>query len=326
MTSMQDIADLLGVSKATVSLVLSGKSGSRVSEKMKAKVISAADELGYRPNDLARSLRTGKTNLISVLVTDISNEFFGKLSFFIQEEAKKYGYVVITANTNESDQDLDAMVQILVSKQVDGIIVVPTEGSAKTLKYLLDKDIPFVQIDRFIEGLDADYVGTQNYESVRNAMAELLKKGRKNIGMITLDLEVNAIIGRRKGYEDALREAGLYRPELVKPISFDSLSEMEDALEQLSKESPDAIFFSSHRMFTLALETMAVKKNLIDPDAIFLCFDDAKSYKSLSVNELWYIEQPIEEMAKEAFALLMKKMEGNTEHSQHTFLSSLVNN
>lgn len=97
---MQDIADRLGVSKGTVSLVLSGKSKNRVGEELRKKVISTAESMDYHVNEVARSLRTGKTNTVGVIVTDISNEFFGKLSYCIQERAKKFGYLVLIANSN----------------------------------------------------------------------------------------------------------------------------------------------------------------------------------------------------------------------------------
>lgn len=150
MVLMKDIAEAVGVSNATVSLVLGGKSGSRVSESVKNKVLQTAKEMGYHSNDLARSLRTGRTNLISVIVTDISNDFFGKMSFYIQEEAKKYGYLVITANTNESDSELESIIHVLISKKVDGVIVVPTQNCKEMLEDVIKSGTPVVQIDRLM--------------------------------------------------------------------------------------------------------------------------------------------------------------------------------
>ena len=324
MISMQDIAVRLGVSKATVSLVLSGKAGSRVSDGMKEKVLKTAKEMGYHVNDLARSLRTGRSNVIGVLVTDISNEFFGKMSFHIQEEAKRYGYVVITANTNESDEELRSMVKTLVSKQVDGMIIVPTQGSRDDLKMMADGGVPLVQIDRRIDSLDADYVGTCNYESTYQAIEKVIESGKVRIGMVTLDLEVNAITERRAGFEDALRAHGMFDPDLVKAVDFDTLDKIEAALTELASEKPDALFFSSRRVFTKAMEVLAARKGLISEDATLICFDEARSYMNMTGHDLWYIEQPIEMMAKKAFSLLIDNIEGNTVHGSHTFMSTLV--
>ena len=321
---MQDIADKLGISKATVSLVLSGKAGSRVSEKTKARVIETARELDYHPNDLARSLRTGRTNVIGVLVTDISNEFFGVMAFHIQEEAKKRGYSVFIANTNESDDEMGILLAMMAGKKVDGVIAVPTQNCAGAFRDLMSKGIHLVQIDRYVEDVDADYVGTCNYESTRNAIIELIASGKKKVGMVSLDLDVNAINERRAGFRDPLRERGLYEPELEQTVPFESLPLIEHALLEISKHSPDALFFSSRRVFMQAMEVIAAQRDLFGPDTVILCFDKAKPFKNLIGYELWYIEQPVEKMAKKAFGLLMEDIDGNTIHGRHTFLSALV--
>lgn len=148
--SMQDIADKLGVSKGTVSLVLSGKAkGGRVSEKTADRVKKMAAEMHYYPNDIARSLSTGTTMTIGVIVTDISNEFFGNLTFHIQEQAKKYGYTVITTNTNERLDEFDNAITTLMNKQVDGIVLVPVAGGQEIVERVIKKQVPVVQVDRF---------------------------------------------------------------------------------------------------------------------------------------------------------------------------------
>lgn len=325
MVSMQDIADAVGVSKATVSLVLNGNAGKRVSEKVKIKVQDTARAMGYQINDLARSLRTGRTNVISVLVTDISNDFFGRMSFYIQEEAKKHGYLVITANTNESDEELRSMVSVMAGKKVDGIIAVPTHDCKAALEGAIARGIPVVQIDRYIEGLDAPYVGTDNYKSTCHGITELLKEGRKNIAMVTLDLDVNAITERRAAFEDTLRSHGCYKQELVKAIDFDSLDRVKYAMDELLELAPDAVFFSSRRVFTLAMELLSAESVSKNPYGFtILCFDEAKSYKSILHDKLWYIEQPVEIMAKKAFALLQDTMKREPTQTRNEFVSDLV--
>lgn len=321
MVLMKDIAAAVGVSKATVSLVLGGKSGSRVSASVRDKVLETAKNMGYRSNDLARSLRTGRTNLISVLVTDISNDFFGKMSFYIQEEAKKYGYMVITANTNESDAVLESMASVLMSKKVDGIIVVPTQNCSEALKDVIHSGTPVVQIDRCIDSINADYVGTDNYSSSAEAIEALVSEGNKRIAMLTLSLGVNAITERVRGYRDVLEKHGLYDQSLVREIEFEEIGKVEEAMAELLSCQPDAIFFSSRRIFTLAMDSMPAQEG---KDTTFLCYDEAKSYKSLLPGKLWYVEQPIEKMAKKAFALLMEKIEGSTSYSKHEYVSTLV--
>lgn len=320
---MKDIAEAVGVSNATVSLVLGGKSGSRVSESVKNRVLQTAKEMGYHSNDLARSLRTGRTNLISVIVTDISNDFFGKMSFYIQEEAKKYGYLVITANTNESDSELESIIHVLISKKVGGVIVVPTQNCKEMLEDVIKSGTPVVQIDRLIDTLKADYVGTDNYASSANAIKELITCGKKRIAMLTLKLDVNAITERVRGYEDALKNHNLYNPLLIRNVEFEEIHKVGEVMNDLLGQKPDAIFFSSRRVFTLAMDALSEHQH--DGSSVtLLCFDEAKSYKALMSDSLWYVEQPIEDMAKKAFSLLMSKIQGTTTYSKHEYLSYLV--
>lgn len=323
MVLMKDIAEAVGVSNATVSLVLGGKSGSRVSESVKNRVLQTAKEMGYHSNDLARSLRTGRTNLISVIVTDISNDFFGKMSFYIQEEAKKYGYLVITANTNESDSELESIIHVLISKKVDGVIVVPTQNCKEMLEGVIKSGTPVVQIDRLIDTLKADYVGTDNYASSANAIKELITCGKKRIAMLTLKLDVNAITERVRGYEDALKNHNLYNPLLIRNVEFEEIHKVGEVMNDLLGQKPDAIFFSSRRVFTLAMDALSEHQH--DGSSVtLLCFDEAKSYKALMSDSLWYVEQPIEDMAKKAFSLLMSKIQGTATYSKHEYLSYLV--
>ena len=323
MVLMKDIAEAVGVSNATVSLVLGGKSGSRVSESVKNRVLQTAKEMGYHSNDLARSLPTGRTNLISVIVTDISNDFFGKMSFYIQEEAKKYGYLVITANTNESDSELESIIHVLISKKVDGVIVVPTQNCNEMLEDVIKSGTPVVQIDRLIDTLKADYVGTDNYASSANAIKELITCGKKRIAMLTLKLDVNAITERVRGYEDALKNHNLYNPLLIRNVEFEEIHKVGEVMNDLLGQKPDAIFFSSRRVFTLAMDALSEHQH--DGSSVtLLCFDEAKSYKALMSDSLWYVEQPIEDMAKKAFSLLMSKIQGTTTYSKHEYLSYLV--
>lgn len=318
---MQDIADAAGVSKATVSLVLNGKSGKRVSETVRKKVEDTARGMGYRINDLARSLRTGRTNLISILMTDISDDFFGRMASHLQEEAMKHGYTAVISNTGESAVEFSAIVSVITAKKVDGTIAVPPQGSGAALETVLEHKTPIVQIDRHIEGLDAPYVETDNYDITCMALKELISCGRRKIVMISPDIDVNAISERERAFRDTLSAEGNYREDLVRKTGLDDRKEVKTILADLMDQDTEAIFFASKRTFTLAME------NLPDcwraKDITFLCFGEARSYKALLGDRLWYIEQPLEAMARKAFSLLLSKMKGEDTDMESVIRSSL---
>ena len=312
MVSMQDIADKVGISKATVSLVLNGKAGSRVSAATQQKVLEAAAELDYHINNVARSLRMGQSPFVGIVVTDISNEFFGKLTFHIQEEAKKYGFMVITVNTNESSSEFDDIVSMLISNQVAGIIAVPTNDSSATLNRIRMLGIPLVQLDRTVEGIDADYVGVDNYAGTRDAMQKLLAKGKRRCAMVSFDLDVNPIIDRQKGFKDALSEAGVLDPSLIKIIHYENQeTSIPQAIDEIDAHHPDLVFFSSRRAFTQSMAYLATNHKR-GPEATLLCFDNVETYRAVSP-DIWFIDQPVKEMAEKSFQLLLERINGRRE-------------
>lgn len=317
--SMQDIADKLGVSKATVSLVLSGKAkGNRISEEMSMKVKQAAKEMNYYPNEIARSLSTGITMSIGVIVTDISNEFFGSLTFHIQERAKKYGYTVITMNTNESLEEFHDAVTILLNKQIDGIIFVPVVGGERVVEKIIERSLPIVQIDRFYPDLKASYIVVDNYKASMQATELLIRKGHKKIAAINYDINLNTLLERRQGYIDMMKRYGLFDPSLIKDINY---KEQEEQIRQAIvdlKNNPDkveAIFFCSRRVFITGIKYMRKEGIRIPEDMEVLSFDkiEAISIASIPIN---FIEQPIAEMGEKAVDMLMVQIHGDRQIKQ----------
>lgn len=320
--SMQDIADKLGLSKGTVSLVLSGKAkGSRVSEETCRKVKRMADEMNYYPNEVARSLSTGMTMSIGVIVTDISNEFFGNLTFHIQERAKKYGYTVITTNTNESLKEFNDAVTILLNKQIDGIIFVPVVGGEKVAEKIMKRHLPVVQVDRFFPDMKASYIIVDNYKASVKGIELLIQKGYKRIAVICYDIDLNALTDRRQGYIDTMDRYGLLDPALIKNIRYE---DQEEQIRQTIidlKNDPDkveAVFFCSRRVFITGIKYMHREGIKIPEEMDVICFDkiDTISIDNIPIN---YIEQPIRKMGEQAVEILIEQISGNNHVQQFVF-------
>lgn len=310
---MQEIADKLGVSKGTVSLVLSGKAkGGRVSEKTADRVKKMAAEMHYYPNDIARSLSTGTTMSIGVIITDISNEFFGNLTFHIQEQAKKYGYMVITTNTNERLDEFENAVTTLMNKQVDGIILVPVAGGQEIVERVIRKQVPVVQVDRSFPGIDASSIVIDNYKVSKKAIELLVHKGCRKIASIGYDMNVNALIDRRNGYIDALKRYELLDRTLIKNIDYENQEkQIEQAVIDLknNSEKVEALFFCSKRVFTTGMNYIHREGVKIPDDMEVLCFDKIDAFSIIDY-PIHYIEQPIQEMGEKAVDILMEQIDG----------------
>ncbi|MDR0575214.1 MAG: LacI family transcriptional regulator [Tannerella sp.] len=320
--SMQDIADRLGVSKGTVSLVLSGKAkNKRVSRELCEKIVRTAKDMDYQPNEIARSLRTGFTKTIGVVVTDISNEFFGRLAFHIQEQAKKYGYIVITTNTNENLNEFDDLITILLNKRVDGIIFVPVDNGQDIALKIFNNNIPMVQIDRYYPGFEANYIGVNNYKASAEATEALINMKCRHIAVICYDIHLNALTERRNGCIDALKRNGLYEPGLIINVDYEKQEEeIEQAIVDL-KNKPfkvDAIFFCSRRICITGIKYMHRTGIKIPDDMQVLCFDKIESFQIANI-PIHYIEQPIRNMGEKAVDMLIEQINGSEEVCQYVF-------
>lgn len=322
---MQDIADRVGVSRCAVSLVLSGKAkDKRISEALSNKIIQVAKELNYTPNELARGLRTGLTKTLGVIVADISNEFFGELVYHIQQQAISLGYSTIVTNSNEDPDEMLNGIHLLVNRQVDGIIMVPTNNSQNIAKQIVSMNIPFVQVDRFIPGVDASYVILDNFKASFDLTERLYSSGRRRIAM--LKHKTSALNGRLEGYIKALEGHGAYRPELVKNIDYSSETEdIENAVNDLFLDPgmADAVIFQSHELFFTGMKFLRSKGIDFHEKIRIACFDKTDALALVDF-PLLYVEQPISSIGKEVVNILINRIKGTPYTIQKVFDGKII--
>lgn len=309
--SMQDIADRVGVSRCAVSLVLSGKAkDKRISESLSNKIIQVAKELNYTPNELARGLRTGLTKTLGVIVADISNEFFGELVYHIQQQAMALGYSTIVTNSNEDPDEMLNGMHLLINRQVDGIIMVPTNNSQNIAKQIVSMNIPFVQVDRFIPGIDASYVILDNFKASYELTEKIYESGRKRIAM--LKHKTSALNGRLEGYIKALESHGAYHDDLVKNINYSSESQdIELAIDDLflGNGMADAVIFQSHELFFTGMKYLRSKGIDFHEKVRVACFDKTEALALVDF-PLYYVEQPISRIGEEVVNILINRIKG----------------
>lgn len=308
--SIKDIAQKAGVSNAAVSLVLNDKNkNGRVSKEKSEEIKRIAKELDYQPNVVARSLQSGRSHTIGLLVADISNPFFATMAFYIQERIEKAGYAVIIMNTNESDAQMDRMIGIMKNRQVDGYIIVPTKRGEGYVKALLDVNAPLVLIDRYYPSLQTYNVMLDGYQASYQAARLLVDKGCKNIGLVIYDGTQSHMSERRYGYVDALRSADLYRPELVCEVNFGRLEEdMSGVISYLLEKGADGIFFVTISLSLSGIRYLYERGVRIQDDIQIVCFDRSEVFDYMP-NPIPYLLQPIEAMGNKAVDLLLTQME-----------------
>src|SRR5215831_5605591 len=187
--SLKDIARLVGVSPSTVSFVLNGKARQmRISKALADRIAEVAKNEGYEPNQVAVSLRTGKSQMLGLIVESISGNFFASLARTIEEQAEHFGYKVVYCSTENDVKKGRELIKMLAQRQVDGYIITPTPGMEQDIQELVMHKRPVVLLDSYFPEIDAPYVLVNNFEGVTKGMNHLVKKGFTRIGFVTVDL------------------------------------------------------------------------------------------------------------------------------------------
>ncbi len=327
--SIKDIAQVVGVSTATVSLVLTGKNkNGRVSKEMSEKIKKVANEMNYQPNRLAMSLQSGRSQTIGLLVADISNPFFGTLAFYVQEEMEKAGYAVIIMNTDESDLQMERMISLLRSRQVDGFIIVPTEFGEGSIAQLVNSHIPLVLIDRYYPSLQVSSVLIDNYQVAYEATRYLIDIHCHKIALIIYDNNQPHMTERERGYTNALKEASLYDEGLVKKVRYKFMDEdIIGAITWLAqkRKDMDGILFATNTIAMTGIKQLLNLNFRVEEDVHVVCFDKSDAFDFMPVF-IPYIHQPIADMGRLASQLLIKQIEDEeqNENPVHKLSAKLI--
>jgi LacI family transcriptional regulator, galactose operon repressor len=324
--SISDIARKAGVSVSTVSFVMNDKAVKmRISREVTERVEKIAREMGYRPNQLARGLRTGRTKTIGLIVENISNAFFAGLAKTIEAEANKFDYKVVYCSTDNDEEKARELIQMLSQRQVDGYIITPTLNLAEDIRRLQEENKPVVLIDRYFpEYTDIPSVLVDNYGGVTRGMEFLIEKGYRKIALITIEVEMAHMKDRLRAYYDALKNNGIPADErLVKliPYSCDSEIALAGILEFLSgsREGIDAVFFLTNYLGVLGIEALKKSGILIPGDMAVLCFDDNDIFR-LYTPTISVIRQPIAQIGQKAMSALYQRLKHSEEQPENISL------
>ncbi|MCX4775256.1 LacI family DNA-binding transcriptional regulator [Streptomyces sp. NBC_01285] len=246
---MRDVAARAQVSAMTVSRVL--KNDTRVGAAARAKVLAAVDELGYRRNEVARSLRLGKpSGMIGLVVTNLANPFYSRLALGAEQVAEEHGLRLVLGNTAEQVKREQELVEDLVSRQVDGMIVVPAGSSQRHLGAAVLGPTPVVLASRPPAGIEADAVLVDDFGGARAATAQLIADGHRCIGFVGNPPVLFTGAERFRGYWAAHEEAGIVPREKWVSRGAHDIPSAEAAARRLldRPDAPTALFCTNNRM------------------------------------------------------------------------------
>ncbi len=319
MATVADVAKRAGVSVSTAARVLSGHG--YAAEETRRLVLEAARELGYVPNQIARSLRTRRTRMIGLLIGDVENLFYSTIAKNVESVAKDAGYHVVLCNSNDDPETEREYLKLLEGMRVDGLIVTPTSRNRSHLARLLEKDIVIIQIDRKVDRLGADAILVDNEAGAALAVSHLIEVGHTRIGIITGPLDMTTGKARLVGYERALEEHGIdRRPELVRTGSFHRDHAIQDAHALITAEPrPTAIFAANNILAEACLFVLADLGLRVTRDMSLVAFDDTP-WMSMVNPPITSVRQPVADMARSAAELMLRRLRGEGQGPPNTMV------
>lgn len=321
-SNIVDIAQKSGFSITTVSRVLNGKADKyRISITTQQKIKTVAEELNYVPNEFARNLRTGRSKTIALIVPSLKNPFFAEIASVVNAEVRKYNCITIIGDSDDNIENEKTEVLHLLSRNLDGMIIVPCGDEWKHLEKIKEKGVPLICIDRYFEDLDLSFVSSDNYEGAYSASKYLIEHGHTSIACIQGVRHSTPNIQRVKGFVDAMTNAGItsYR------VTGDAFSEQNGYLETKlllrQKVRPTAIFAFSNTIAMGCIKALKEENVKVPEDISLLTFDE-NPYLNYIEPPLTCISQPVEDICKIAVKILFSNILERDTSPKHVLLKT----
>ncbi len=315
--SMKDVANLAGVSTATVSHVINDSCN--VKEDTKEKVKKAINQLNYKVNPTARRLRTGHSKIVGFVVSNLAHYFYQEIGAKIEEVLNNNGYELFYINSHEDKEKEIQQIQLCKSEDFAGVIVVPVNEDWRQIKDILG-NTPTVFIDRKPKHIRRDVVLITNAQSSFNLTNELITRGAKKLAFISPLLDTTMQL-RLDGFKDAIMQHNLpldedcviftnHKPKIYTELADDL--EWEKVLDFVINEKKVDCIVSGNALFAFSAISYFKKKNIkLQKDLLFGTFDNAFWMKNIE-EELVVIEQNTSAMGEKAASILLSRLNGET--------------
>ena len=317
MSTILDVARQASVSAMTVSRYFNQPE--RLAPATAERVREAIEQLQYVPNAAARSLISGRTKTIALILTDITNPFYTTIVRGVEDVAQQHDYTLILGNTDEELEKERAYIDVMISRRVDGVIIASSAGNNHHLQKLVRRDIPVVLIDRTVKDIDADVVRGDSYTGGKQLTEHFVNQGFRDIAFIGGFTGVSSLEERQAGYRFAMEAVGL-KPR-VYPGRTDRLSG-EEITERLFTDGvlPEAILAANNYVAVGALVALRRLGLRVPEDIALATIDDIESAAAI-YPFLTVAAQPAYDMGTKAMELLLDRIRGYAGPSRSKLLS-----
>lgn len=309
MATIKDVARMAGVSMSTVSKYMNG---GHVREENVEAIRKAIEVLDYRVNPFARRLKTQRSRSIGILLPDITAPFFGAVVTALDKTLREYGYhTIMSCYSANHGMERDNL-HYLISTGIDGLIYIPEDLSAEEYYELTTNcNIPMVQMDRMIQGVECDAVLVDNADATYNATAELISRGHRNIAMMTGPKSVFTAKERQVGYLRALSDHGILFDDSLFVSNENTFATGYHGFEQIwnQPERPTAVVTTNYDI-TLGLVTAVREKGLRIPEDIDIVGFDCVEVCTMMKPPLPVVHQPEQLIGQTAAQYLVQRLQG----------------
>jgi len=303
--TMLDVAERAGVSKASVSRFI-GDDRALLSDAIALRIEQAISELGYRPNQMARGLKRGRTRLIGMLVADIRNPYSIAVMHGVETACRKHGYSLVVCNTDRDDEQERQHLAALRSYNIEGLIV-NTLGHHLDQLLELQQEMPLVLVDRKVEPLHSDLVGLNNAAAVRIAVEHLQQQGYRDVLLVSEAAD---------GTSSRLERQASFKAEIAsRPGLTGAVLELDDALQSrlqafLATPGPKALFCANGIAALACTRALKASGCRLFEDVGLIALDDLDWYPLVG-NGITALAQPTEAIGASAFDCLLKRLRGD---------------
>lgn len=313
--TIKDVAKMSNVSIATVSKYINGIT---INEKNKINIENAIKQLDYKVNTFARSLKINKSMTIGIIVDSIKNTFYTSIISVIEDFLQEKGYSSIVCDTKENEEVQKIKLDFLINKGVDGIIIFTTHISPELLDINVKKGTKIVVIDSIINGIDCDFITTDNISGAYQATEQFILKGHKKIAILTGDDRNFSAIERLRGYKRALED---YNIPLHEDYIYQSSYNMNGGYNSFKKmlsdknKMPTAVLVANYFMTIGAVIAINEENINIPDDMSVICFDDLE-LSSVFKPKLSSVIQQTDEIGLNAVNLLLERLDNDIKDSR----------
>ena len=317
--SLDVIAKDAGVSKTTASMVLNGKGSlNKIHPDTQARIFQVARKYRYRPNLLAKNLSEGKTMTLGLIVPNISDSYYSTIADHLESLASKAGYILLLGSTGENPEKERELLLTFEAQRVDGILIASTQHNLEDISLLYQNGLPIVLFDRHYPGTNLPSVVIDNYWGIKKLVDYMHSMGRKKVGYIGLDLDLNAIHERQRGFKESVKSIYGSDVNLLQIVAYREYAKTcYEATMSLVEQGVDAIIFETHYLALHGIRKLN-ELSLKYPDQISIASYGDHEVFTIFKPYVTAIDQPVGEIALASLELLQgimsKQATGNVYH------------